>query len=161
MDSSGRIMFVDDNEEILTLLEEGFSDYNYDVVCASSGQDAIEKFRPGQFDIIISDLVMPEIDGVELLQQIREHDSEVVFVMMTGHPSIDTAVEAMKKGAFDYVLKPIVLEELNIRIQQILNQKNLKLQLKSVKWVVWALIISIPIWLYLGWMLTQTLRNGN
>ncbi len=78
--------------------------------------------------------------------------------MITGHPSVETAINAMKRGAHDYIVKPIDSDELNIRIERALEIKRLKGQVKSVQWILWALIISIPIWLIIGIILARVLK---
>jgi len=149
---------VDDEENIREVLSNYLTSLGYYVVTAKDGTDALEKFKPGNFDLIISDLLMPNVDGLELLRRIREQDKEVVFLMITGYPSIETAVEAIKQGAYDYITKPFHMEDVKLRIERAFEKKNLKERLSTVQGFVWALLFSIPIWLILGIILAKLLR---
>jgi len=158
MKKIGRVMVVDDEENIRDVLSSYLNSLGYDVVGAHDGEDALSKFRPGGFDLIISDLLMPSIDGLELLKKIRERDKDVIFLMITGYPSIETAVEAIKKGAYDYITKPFHMEDVKIRIERAFEKKNLKERLSTIQGFAWALLFSIPIWLILGIILAKLLR---
>jgi two-component system, NtrC family, response regulator PilR len=158
MKKIGRVMVVDDEENIRDVLSSYLNSLGYDVVGAHDGEDALSKFRRGGFDLIISDLLMPSIDGLELLKKIREQDKDVIFLMITGYPSIETAVEAIKKGAYDYITKPFHMEDVKIRIERAFEKKNLKERLSTIQGFAWALLFSIPIWLILGIILAKLLR---
>lgn len=101
---------------------------------------------------------MPNIDGLELLRKVREKDRDVVFLMITGYPSIETAVEAIKKGAYDYITKPFHMEDVKIRIERSFEKKNLRDRLSTIQGFVWALLFSIPVWLILGIILAKLLK---
>ena len=146
----GNILVVDDEESVRSVLKEYLTGVGYVVVTADSGEDALQKFVPGKFDSVISDLMMPKMDGMELLKQIKEKDTKVVFLMITGYPSIEGAIEAIKAGAYDYVTKPFKFEDVQIKLDRALYAGNLEKSLKKVNGLMWGLIISIPIWLILG-----------
>ena len=148
--SVGRILVVDDDESICLTLKDYFAGFGYDVVTASDGEDAIEKFSPGEFDCVISDLVMPKIDGISLLKKIKFLDKKVFFLMITGYPSIDNAIDAMKQGAYDYITKPFHMEDLRMKVERSLNAKKTEDSLKTFRNLFWSLIISVPIWFILG-----------
>ncbi len=158
MKKIGRVMVVDDEENIREVLSSYLDTLGYEVVTASDGQDALDKFEEGTFDLIVSDLLMPTIDGLELLKQIREKDRNVIFLMITGYPSIETAVEAIKKGAYDYITKPFHMEDVKLRIERSFEKKNLRERLSTIQGFVWALFLSIPLWLVLGIILARILR---
>lgn len=148
--NGGRIFVVDDEESIRSTLNDYFVNFGYDVETACNGEDALEKFIPGKYDCVISDLFMPKIDGLELLKKIRMQDDKVFFLMITGYPSIDNAVNVMKEGAYDYVIKPFNLEDIRIKVERGINNKRTEESLKKITGLFWGLIISIPIWLILG-----------
>jgi two-component system response regulator PilR (NtrC family) len=149
----GRILVVEDEESMRSLLNDYFVGCGYDVVTAIDGEDALKKFNPGVFDCIISDLFMPKIDGLEFLKKIKLQDDKVFFLMITGYPSIERAVDAIREGAYDYVTKPFHLDDVRIKVERILNAKRAAKSLKTLTGLFWGLIISIPIWLILGILL--------
>jgi len=148
--NAGRILVVDDEEVTRSVLNDYFVRAGYDVVTANDGEDALKKFIPGVFDCVISDLFMPGIDGLELLKEIKRRDDKVFFLMITGYPSIDRAVDTMKEGAYDYVTKPFHMEDMRLKVERILNVKKAEKSLKTITSLFWGLIISVPIWLILG-----------
>jgi len=110
----------------------------YDVSSAQSGKEALGELRSSHYDLVIADLMMPEMNGLELLSKVRSIDPELNFIVMTAYASVDTAIEALKKGAFDYIAKPFKVDELKITIRKSLEQKriakenlDLKRQLKK------------------------------
>ena len=147
---AGRILVVDDEENIRLTLEECFTSIGYEVVTASDGEDALQKFAPGKFDCVISDLMMPSIDGIELLKRIRIQDSDVYFLMITGYPGIDSAVNAMKEGAYDYLTKPFHMEDIQLKVEKAIHVKRTEASLKKIKGLFLTLIILIPILVSLG-----------
>ena len=145
-----RLLIVDDEEGIRRIFEDYFGSLGYQVVTAKTGKDALEKFVAGQFDCVLSDLVMPEMDGLDFLRQIREQDGKTAFLLMTGYPSVETAIEAIKQGAYDYITKPLNLEDVRIKVERAIHMKDIESSLKRVSGLLWGLIVSIPIWLILG-----------
>jgi len=146
----GRILVVDDEEPVRRLLADFLTQLQYEVVTAADGVEALQKFAGGEFDLVISDRVMPKMDGLTLLQEIKSRDPHVIFLMITGYPSFETAVEAMKVGAYDYVPKPFQLEDVRLRIERALERRRLRKSLQTMRGLVWGLILSIPVWLILG-----------
>ena len=99
--NEGRILVVDDEASTCAMLADYFSSVGYEVVTAIDGEDALQKFTPSRFDCVITDLMMPRIDGLELLKRIRQIDRQALFLIITGFPGIDSAVNAMKEGAYE------------------------------------------------------------
>lgn len=112
-----RLLIVDDEKDALELMEELFQKHGYEVRTAGTGMEALRVIPDFEPDIVISDLVMPELDGMKLLEIVRDKFPGIVLIMMTAHGTIETAVEAMKKGARDYILKPLRLEELLAKVE--------------------------------------------
>ncbi|NOZ55795.1 MAG: sigma-54-dependent Fis family transcriptional regulator [Calditrichaeota bacterium] len=153
-----RVLVVDDEEDILQLFTELLQRWGYEPVTARNGVEALDKFRSQQIDLIVSDLKMPEMDGLELLQHIRSIDSRVPVLVLTGYPTVETAVKAIQEGAYDYLMKPVNPEELRFRIEKALAQSEQMKSISFLKGLNWALIISIPVWLLLGILLAKALR---
>jgi EAL domain-containing protein (putative c-di-GMP-specific phosphodiesterase class I)/CheY-like chemotaxis protein len=110
--SRGDILIVDDEPALLRGLSRVLTERGYRVVCEPDGRAALATFRSREFDVIVTDIAMPEMDGIQLLRQLREHDAEVPVVLITGEPTVGTAVKALEYGAFHYLTKPIPLGNL-------------------------------------------------
>jgi two-component system, NtrC family, response regulator AtoC len=156
--SSKRLLVVDDEESMRDLLAEYLKDFGYEVACAVNGQEALQLYKMAPFDVVVSDLIMSPVDGMELLDEIMEIDPYAVFIMITGHPSIESALQAIKKGAKDYISKPFNIDEIKLKIERVLIERSLQGKLKNAQGIVWGLIISIPIWLILGIILARMLK---
>ncbi len=153
-----RVLVVDDEENIRQILKEYLNEFGYEVTCAVNGQEALQIYKNGRFDVILSDLIMRPVDGLELLGEVKKVDPDAIFIMITGYPSIESALEAVKKGARDYITKPFNIEEIRLKMERVLLEQSLQGRLKNIQGVVWALVISIPIWLILGIILARLLR---
>ncbi len=152
-----RMLVVDDEKSVRDLLAEYLNEYGYEVTCAENGQDALKIYKEEHFDIILSDLNMAPMNGLELLNKVKEIDSDAIFIMITGYPSISSSIEAIKKGARDYITKPFNIDEIRMKIERALLEMSLQGRLKNANGIVWALIISIPVWLGLGIILARML----
>jgi DNA-binding NtrC family response regulator len=115
-----KILVVDDEVPVRDILQKGLSQMGgFSVEVAENGREAIQKIENDLFDLVLTDVKMPEMDGLELLKAIKETWPEMMVILMTGYGSIETAVEAMKMGANDYITKPIDLNELLIHISRV------------------------------------------
>ena len=110
----GRIIVVDDEPELRRILVEVLSTQRFEVTACSTGQQALAHLRHKEFDLLLTDLMMPEMDGIALMEAALKVDPHLVGIMMTGQGTIQTAVDAMKVGAFDYVLKPFRLQSVMV-----------------------------------------------
>ena len=120
-----RILIVDDEVDALDLMEELFQKNGYDTYTASNGVEALNVLRETEVDIMISDIFMPEMDGMALLDTVGKKYQDMSVLMITAHGTIETAVEAMKKGAKDYILKPLHLDEIVGKVETISQLKTL------------------------------------
>ena len=128
------ILIIDDDDSVRDALEEYLRENNFTVTTASSGQAGLSLLKEEKFDIFLLDLVMPGMGGLEVLKQVHEMNINIPAIIITAFGTVQTAVEAMKMGAFDYVTKPFVLDELLIVIDRALNVSRLQkenIQLKK------------------------------
>jgi DNA-binding NtrC family response regulator len=121
-----RILIVDDNREIRTILEEYLNEEGYVAEGAIDGSEALQKHDDTPFDLIITDLNMPGMGGIDLIKEVGKDGSTTEFIIITGYASLDTAIEAVKAGAFDYIVKPFRIEELRVVIKNVRDKINLK-----------------------------------
>ena len=154
-----RILVVDDDPAILDVLGQYMKLIGLEPVCAASGEEALAAFKKNHFDIVVSDIKMANMDGLTLLGEIKRLDPDVIFIVITGYPSIETVLEAMKKGAVDYIVKPFQFDEIKLKIERALVEKDMNKQLRSNQGIIWSLIISIPVWLILGIVLAKILMD--
>jgi DNA-binding NtrC family response regulator len=121
-----RVLVVDDERPTRLLLEKELPRAGYAVTSAESGEGALEQVRVKDFDVILLDLKMPGIGGMEVLRRIRESGAEAEVVILTGHPDVDSAITAMKLGAYDYLTKPFKLIELEEVLRRASERKHLQ-----------------------------------
>ena len=133
MMESAKILVVDDETSILKLLKEALTQWGYQVACVSTGTEALEAIRTELFDAAITDIRMPEMTGLDLLREIKRHDESIEVVVMTGYPTIASAVEALKEGAYDYLSKPLILDELRHLMARVTERRFLKGEVQSLR----------------------------
>lgn len=127
-----RILVVDDEKEIRGFLSKALTRMGgFQVELAESGEEALQKMEKEPFDLVLTDLKMPKMDGLQLISEIAKSKPETLTMMMTGHGTIDSALEAMKRGASDYLMKPLNLDELIIRIRKVLDEKQRFVRLRD------------------------------
>ena len=124
----GKILIVDDEVELKNVLVEALAARGYLPLGFTSGEAAIEALRETAFDILLTDLMMPGMDGIALVKEAMQIDPNVICIMMTGQGTIQTAVDAMKGGAFDYVLKPFRLQTMLPVLTRAMNARHLRLE---------------------------------
>jgi len=158
--NKNRLLIVDDEKQIRSMLEQFFTELGYQVMTAASGQEALDCFTKYKFDGVISDLVMPEMDGLTLLKRVNEQRPGTVFFLITGYGTIENAVQGMKDGAYDFIAKPFRLEDMKMRVERALLSKSLEKSVKKMSGILWAFIISIPLWLILGIILGMVWKRN-
>ncbi len=121
-----KILIAEDEEITLNNLVETLRDEGYDVVGARDGIGAIQQLEREQYDVLITDIKMPDVTGIELLDRVKEKYPSTEVIVITGFGSIGSAIDAMRKGAMDYITKPFDLDELVLRVQKIHDQKVLR-----------------------------------
>jgi DNA-binding NtrC family response regulator len=134
----GKILIIDDDPSITRSLELAFVERGFEVITSNDGKKGLEKFEEGGVAIILTDLKMPGMDGIEILRKVKERSPETEVIIITGHADVPSAIQAMKLGAYDYISKPLNLDELEVLVERALERRqlvdenlNLKDQLKE------------------------------
>ena len=127
------ILIIDDEKSIRKTLTEILSYEGYKIEEAADGEEGLKKFRDKNFDIVLCDIKMPKIDGIEFLEKAREINDEVPIIIISGHGNIETAVEAVKKGAYDYISKPPDLNRMLITLRNAMDKTSLVAEAKVLK----------------------------
>ena len=123
-----RILAVDDDESVVMLLRMELEHAGFDVTTAMNGQEAVEKFQKEHFDFVITDMVMPEMSGVDVLEAVKKSDPDVEVVILTAHGSVETAIQGVKYGAYDYLIKPHGIDDLLPTVRRALERRRLILE---------------------------------
>jgi DNA-binding NtrC family response regulator len=121
-----KVLFVDDDRQILDLVQQYLLHQGLQITTSGAASDALKMVAETPYDVVFSDLMMPEMDGLELLTAIKETRPETEVVIVTGHGSIETAIQALKLGGYDYLQKPINFDRLNILLERICENKRLR-----------------------------------
>ena len=127
------ILIIDDEKSIRKTLVEILGFEGYKIEEAADGEEGLKKFQSASFDVVLCDIKMPKLDGIEFLSKATSINPDVPIIMISGHGNIETAVEAVKKGAFDYISKPPDLNRLLITIRNALDKTTLVKETKSLK----------------------------
>lgn len=128
-----RILVVDDETSMRELLEITLRKEGHRVTMAESGKKAVEAFSKAAYDLVISDIKMPDMSGVEVLRVVKQSAPETPVIMITAYSSAETAVEALRLGAYDYIAKPFKIDELKVTIKNALEKQQLKEEVVSLK----------------------------
>ncbi len=128
-----KILIIDDEKVIRSTLREILEYEKFEVSEAKDGEEGLAKLREEEFDLVLCDVKMPKMDGIEVLDQAKALDRSPQFIMISAHGSIETAVEATKKGAFDFIPKPPDLNRLLLTVRNALDKKNLVTETKVLK----------------------------
>ncbi len=127
-----RILVVDDEPLVLSSLTNILKLYGYELQSASNGEDAVSIMKQGTTDIVISDLMMSPVNGLEILEQALQIDKLMIVILMTGYATLESAVDAIRRGAYDYLLKPFKIPEFLLTVRRATEKRRLSLQNKKL-----------------------------
>jgi two-component system, NtrC family, response regulator PilR len=128
-----KILIIDDDVKMLELLKKVLTKRGFVVETSSKPREAIEKFQGDGFDIVVTDINMPEINGLEILKQIKSLSPDVIVIMITAFATVSSAVESMKLGAYDYIVKPFNMEEFALIIERASERIHLKKEVEFLR----------------------------
>lgn len=120
-----RILIIDDDTDICEYMQLLLTQNGYEVTAETDPRAGLEKLREEEYHVVILDIMMPELNGMEVLEEIRDFDSDIAIIIFTGYPSVDTAVTSMKYDVSDYIKKPFDVDEFNQTLEKILREKGL------------------------------------
>lgn len=129
---SERILVIDDEARMCESLHELFSNCGYDVTTTQSSVEAVEKIKSESYDLIITDIKMPDVSGLDILKTVKEVDPEMMVILMTGYASLESSLDAIKNGAFEYLLKPVEFSQLQISVKRGLEIRQANLERKKL-----------------------------
>lgn len=133
MQKKAKIMIADDEERLRVTLGRMLTARGLDVVTLASGQEALERLKSDSFDVVLLDLRMPGMSGLETLARMKEVDPSVEVILLTGHASMEAAREATKLGVYDYLLKPCSVDEIILRIESAYERRGEKARTSRTK----------------------------
>ena len=155
---ASRVWVVDDDDSVREVLTAMLSELGYEAKGYADPHEALTAYMPGSAEVLITDLRMPKMSGLELTRALLVKDPEAIVMVLTGYPSIPDAVEAVKSGATDFLSKPCRMEEIRIRVERALESRELQDRLRKTRSLTWVLIGSLPLWFVLGMVLARFVR---
>jgi DNA-binding NtrC family response regulator len=153
-----RILIIDDDSVSREILKQFVEIKGHTAIEAESAEEGFDLFLKEKYDLVISDFMMPGKNGLELLNEMRQINPKVLFIMVTGFPSLETATTAIKEGAYDFLSKPVDRDQLAVVMNRALSTLELRSNLTTVRGVNIALLVSIPVWILLGILVNMLLR---
>jgi len=128
-----KLLVIDDEEVILDGCTQIFSNEDVVVETAFDGTKGLVKVKEIKPDVVLVDLKMPGISGIEVLEKIKEIDNQIITIVLTGYATIDTAIDSMKRGAYDFITKPFTPDELRITVKKAMEKRKLSLETNKLR----------------------------
>ena len=144
------ILVVDDNRDLANILVEYLSELGHEAVAAYGGREGLSRFKEGDFHMVITDLKMPDMDGMELLNAIKALENRAIVLVITAYGTIDAAVKAIESGAYDFISKPFDLKALEVIVNRALERHSIGKQLIAFRRLMWVTLICAPVLLIVG-----------
>jgi DNA-binding NtrC family response regulator len=152
-----KVLVVEDEKDVREVVSEMLKGWGYEPVVAENGKVGLDMFRSHLFSLVITDIRMPVMDGLDMLKLIRKDDPKIPIVVITGYPTVDSAVESLVEGADYYIVKPINMDDLKAKIHKAFEKRKIQRVLTARKRANIILLISVPIWILLGYFISKIL----
>ena len=133
MAEKSKILVIDDEKRMCDSIKVLLSNIGYDVDIAENGKVGIDKLKAGRYDLVITDLMMPELDGFAVMKYIKENCPDTLVIVITGYASVESAVRAIRSGAYDYILKPFDFEIIKISVERAWDKLKLEKELEQTR----------------------------
>jgi signal transduction histidine kinase len=143
MGNPERVLVMDDDPEVRELLLACLASPECDVTSASSGRETLELLETGQFSVAVLDLLLPDLDGIEVLRRIRQRRPDIEIILLTGHASLETAIEALRVGAYDYVIKPFDARTIQSTVRRAVEKHRSRLRLTALSRATQAMVATL------------------
>ena len=153
-----KILIVEDDQNTQEMLSEAVKAMGFQPRTEENGKEGLQAFESDQFAMILTDTKMPVMDGIEMIKKIREKNQNIPIIVITAYPSVDSAVESLVLGADFYLVKPVNLNDLEIKIGKCLEKIRLQKKYYAQKVLTLILSATIPLWLALGYFLGWLFR---
>ena len=127
------VLVVDDDPFMRELLAESLSEAGYDVISAEDGKQALHRLSLNEFEVALIDLSLPDVDGMELVSSTADGSPETQIIIMTGYPSLDSAIEALRQGAQDYLIKPFKIPEVHAAVGRAVKNQKLQVEVRGLR----------------------------
>ena len=150
-----KILIVEDDKDIKDVLVEALSRWGYQTVTVENGRQGLEMFRADSFGLIITDIRMPIMDGLTMLKMIKKENSFIPVIVITGYPSVKSAVESLMEGADYYIVKPIPLDDLQAKIIKSFEKRKMQCIMTDRKRIITVLVCLIPVWMFVGFLISR------
>ncbi|MBW2641381.1 MAG: response regulator [Deltaproteobacteria bacterium] len=145
-----KILVVDDEPSVVDVFSQYLTGAGYRVQSAANGKEALDVFKKDQFQLVITDIEMPEIDGMALIDRIKAVNKDVVVIVVTGYGTIERAVEAIKKGAYDFLEKPLSFKALDMVVNRALERYFIYKNLRMFRTLFILMVTVLPVVLLTG-----------
>lgn len=154
-----RILVIDDDETYRSILRSFIEDKGHAVIEADSADEGLRVFLRDRIDLVVSDFMMPVKSGMDLLRDLKKIDEKVLFIMVTGYPTVDAATTAIKEGAYDFLVKPVDMNQLTAVMNRALSTIELRTNLSTIRGLNVALLLSIPFWVIVGIIIRMLIQR--
>jgi len=149
------VLVIDDDRSVADAIADWLNRRGFEAVAAYGGGAGLEKFRQGRFELVITDLMMPDIDGMAVLESIKSVARQAVVLMITGFADTEKASEAFKKGAYDFISKPLSFKALEVIINRAVEHHRISRQARVMHKLNLTVLATWPIWFVLGIVLCK------